>query len=57
MKIIMTMLTLTALATTCAVAKSEKVESSNTYHSYSQGSQSYENPDRVYGNGHEPPSQ
>jgi hypothetical protein len=56
MRILLTMLTLSALATTVAVARSVKVESSNAYYSYSQGSQSYENPDRVYGNRNEPPS-
>ncbi len=54
MKTLITVLTLTALVATSAVAKSVKADTGNTHQSYAQGSQSYENPDRVFGNGNEP---
>jgi hypothetical protein len=57
MKTLITVLTLTALVATSAVAKSVKADTGNTHQSYAQGSQSYENPDRVFGNGNEPSAQ
>jgi len=57
MKTLITILTLTALVATSAVARSVKADTGNTHQSYAQGSQSYENPDRVFGNGNEPSAQ
>jgi hypothetical protein len=56
MKVFVTVLALAALVATSAVAKTVKADTGNTYHSYAQGSQAYENPDRVYGH-NEPPAE
>jgi hypothetical protein len=51
MKTFITILTLAALATTSAVAKTpmaKQTGSSSIYQSYAQGNQSYPNPDRVF---------
>jgi hypothetical protein len=55
MKTFVTVLALAALVATSAVARTVKADTGNSYQSYAQGSQAYENPDRVYGN--EPPAQ
>jgi hypothetical protein len=60
MKTLMTAMAIASLLTASAVAKTlhrAHVDRSNMYHSYSQGSQSYENPDRTFGSGNEPPAQ
>jgi len=50
MKTLITVVTLAALATTAAVAKTPaaKTDFNNVYQSHAQGSQSYPNPDRVF---------
>jgi hypothetical protein len=55
MKTFVTALALAALVASSAVAKTVKADAG--YQSYAQGSQAYENPDRTYGNGNEPPAQ
>jgi hypothetical protein len=57
MKTFATVLAFAALVATSAVAKTVKVDNGNTYQSHAQGSQPYENPDRVYGTGNEPAAQ
>jgi hypothetical protein len=59
MKTFITVLTLAALATGSAVAKTPKVKAihadgGNIYQSYAQGNQTFANPDRVFG-ANEPP--
>ena len=50
MKTLITVITLAALATSGAVAKTRaaKVDFNNIYQSHAQGNQSYPNPDRVF---------
>jgi hypothetical protein len=51
MKTFITILTLAALATTSAVAKTataKRADSGSIYQSHAQGNQSYPNPDRVF---------
>jgi hypothetical protein len=57
MKTFVTIVALAAVLATSAVAKTVKYDNGNSHQSYSQGAQPYENPDRVYGNGNEPPGQ
>jgi hypothetical protein len=54
MKTLITVLTLAALATTSAMAQAPKVktikaDAANIYQSYSQGNQTFPNPDRDFG--------
>ena len=58
MKTVIATMAITSLLATSAVANTVHrghVDRDNMYHSYSQGSQSYGNPDRTYGDGNEPP--
>jgi hypothetical protein len=58
MKTFMATMAIGSLVATSAFAASVQrrhVDRDNMYHSYSQGSQSYGNPDRTYGDGNEPP--
>ena len=55
MKTFVAVLAVAALVATSAVAKTTKADTG--YQSYAQGSQAYENPDRVYGTGNEPAAQ
>jgi opacity protein-like surface antigen len=57
MKTFVTVLALAALVASSAVAKTIKADTGNTFYSHAQGAQSYENPDRTYGSGNEPPAQ
>jgi hypothetical protein len=57
MKTFVTVLALTALVASSAVAKTIKADTGNTFYSHAQGAQSYENPDRVYGAGNQPAAQ
>jgi hypothetical protein len=57
MKTLVAVLALAALVATSAVAKTVKADAGNTYQSYAQRTQAYENPDRVYGTANEPAAQ
>ena len=57
MKTFVAVLALAALVATSAVAKTVKADTGSTYHSFAQGTQAYENPDRVYGTANEPAAQ
>jgi hypothetical protein len=57
MRAFVTVLALAALVATAAVAKTVRPDFGKTYQSDAQGYQSYANPDRVFGNGNEPPGQ
>jgi hypothetical protein len=57
MKLFVTVLALTALAATAAVAKTVKADNGSQFYSHAQGYQAHENPDRVYGTGNEPAAQ
>ena len=57
MKVFVTVLALTALAASGAVAKTAKADNGSPFYSHAQGYQAHENPDRVYGTANEPPAQ
>ena len=57
MKTLITVLSVSSLIATSAVARTVKVDNGSTYYSHAQGAQAYSNPDRTYGTGNEPPAQ
>jgi hypothetical protein len=57
MKTALTVLTISALIVTSAVARTVRADNGNTFYSHAQGAQAHANPDRTYGTGNEPPAQ